>query len=153
MNVVLNMKEKLYLDICSLNRPYDAQDRERVQIETEAVVVVLASIQRGDNMLIGSRALDWENGRCRDVERQAKVRNVLAWAKTYAEVSEIEVARADELRALGFPYQDALHVACAESAKADYLLTTDIGLLKRSERYKGKLIVRVCNPVDWTKAR
>ena len=153
MNCTLNMKHKLYLDVCCLNRPSDAQDQERVQIETEAVVVVLASIQRGANVLIGSRALDWENNRNSNVERREKVRSILKWAKAYVEVGDVEISRADELSQRGFSYQDALHIACAESAKADCLLTTDDGMLRRSGRCQDDLRVRVLNPIDWAKGQ
>lgn len=153
MNCDLNMKHKLklYLDNCALNRPSDSQEQDRVQIETEAIVVILASIQSGTNVLIGSRVLDWENNRNSDVERREKVRNILKWAKVYVEVGDEEIARSDELSEQGFSYYDALHIACAESAKADGLVTTDDDMLLRSERCKDLLRVKVLNPVDWAK--
>lgn len=153
MGSTLNMKHKLYLDNCSLNRPSDAQNQERVQIETEAIVVILASIQRGTNVLIGSRVLDWENSRSSNVERREKVRNLLKWAKAYVEVGDDEISRSDELSQLGFSYYDALHIACAESAKADCLVTTDRPMLRRSVRFKEILRVKVLNPVDWVKGQ
>ena len=42
-------------------------------------------------------------------------------------------------------YKDATHIACAVYAKCDYLLTTDIRLIKR---YKGEEI-KILNPVDF----
>ena len=151
MNKHLLMKKKLYLDLCALNRPSDAQDQERVIIETEAVVIILASIQKGQTILVASRILEWESNRCRDAERQAKVQNILDWAKIFSEVGAAEIARADVLNGFGLAYEDALHVACAESANADCLLTTDLDLLKICGKFSGKLRVRVCNPVDWVK--
>lgn len=147
----LTMKQKLYLDLCCLNRPFDAQDQEKVQIQTEAVVVILASIQRGDNVLIGSRPLDWEREKCRDPERMMKVGNMLKMAKIFAEVGDAEIARADEVCALGFDYYDALHIACAEAVEADYLLTTDDDFLRRCVRFSRHLRVKVCNPANWSR--
>jgi predicted nucleic acid-binding protein len=55
--------------------------------------------------------------------------------------------RARELRALGFRAFDALHLACAESAEIDLLLTTDDRLIRRAARVSNQLGVRVMNPL------
>jgi predicted nucleic acid-binding protein len=44
---------------------------------------------------------------------------------------------------------DALHLASAESAKADIFLTTDDKLLKLATRLSTQLQVTVANPVFW----
>ena len=44
---------------------------------------------------------------------------------------------------------DALHVACAEKAKAEILLTTDDNFLKKGKAHSGKLDVRIVNPIIW----
>ncbi len=44
---------------------------------------------------------------------------------------------------------DALHIACAESSKADVLLTTDDHMVRRVERLSSQLTVRVANPLAW----
>jgi len=44
---------------------------------------------------------------------------------------------------------DAVHLACAESGKADVFLTTDDRLLKLAKRLAKKLHVTVENPLDW----
>lgn len=51
----------------------------------------------------------------------------------------------EEIMALNISYKDATHIACAIYAKCDYMLTTDIRLLKR---YKGNEI-KILNPVDF----
>jgi uncharacterized protein with PIN domain len=52
---------------------------------------------------------------------------------------------------LGFVGFDAVHLACAESGKADIFLTTDDRLLKLAKRVPKNLNVRVENPLDWMK--
>ena len=32
------MKQKLYLDVCSLNRPFDDQLQDRIKLEAEAIL-------------------------------------------------------------------------------------------------------------------
>jgi predicted nucleic acid-binding protein len=42
-----------------------------------------------------------------------------------------------------------LHLASAESARADYFLTTDDDLLRKSDRRQSDLKVKVENPAKW----
>ena len=154
-----NLKEvqgssmRLYLDICCLNRPFDEQSQERVRLESEAVVYVLASIQGGKNRLVGSTILDFENSRNVNIDRQNRVRRVLELAKTYVEIGEQESHRAMAIAAMGFHANDAMHIACAESGGASYLLTTDDGFLRKGTRYKANLEVEIFNPIDWVREK
>ncbi|MCX6038566.1 MAG: hypothetical protein NTW99_11895 [Chloroflexi bacterium] len=61
------------------------------------------------------------------------------------------VERARELVAVGFVGFDAVHLACAESGKADVFLTTDDRLLKLVKRHVRQLQIKVENPLDWIK--
>lgn len=54
-----------------------------------------------------------------------------------------------ELRSLGLGDMDALHLACAESGKADVFLTTDDKLLRRAARLAEQLHILVDNPLNW----
>ena len=44
---------------------------------------------------------------------------------------------------------DALHIAAAELARADYLLTTDQRLLTRANRAGSAIQVTLLNPINW----
>jgi predicted nucleic acid-binding protein len=57
--------------------------------------------------------------------------------------------RARKLEKLGFALFDALHIACAEKGRADILLTTDNGFMRRASRNHEILKVKVENPVKW----
>ena len=54
---------------------------------------------------------------------------------------------------MGFKSFDAMHIACAESEKADVFLTTDDKLLKLAKRNKNKLNIDIANPVLWLMQR
>jgi len=54
-----------------------------------------------------------------------------------------------ELLSLGFRYMDALHVACAESARCDVLLSTDDAVLSKSRTHKDRIMIQVANPLRW----
>lgn len=45
---------------------------------------------------------------------------------------------------------DALHLACAEAAGADVLLTTDDGFMRKASRGNGDPRVAVRNPLAWS---
>lgn len=64
-------------------------------------------------------------------------------------MSDRVLIRARQLEAAGYGGFDALHLACAEAAHADVLLTTDDNFVKRAARGKGKPLVPVRNPVSW----
>jgi predicted nucleic acid-binding protein len=65
------------------------------------------------------------------------------------EIGEKEARRAKDLQKEGFQVFDALHLACAESAKADVFLSTDDRLLKLAKRMSKRLKTRVVNPLVW----
>ena len=65
------------------------------------------------------------------------------------EIGDKEAKRADELQKEGFQLFDALHIACAESAKADVFLSTDDRLLKLAKKLSKLLRIRVENPLVW----
>ena len=69
--------------------------------------------------------------------------------KTKIEVDDAVTHRAKEIMQLGFKLYDALHIACAEIAKADVMLTTDDRLLRRALRFNNVLQVVVENSVTW----
>ena len=64
-------------------------------------------------------------------------------------VGAIENTRGQELEVFGFKWFDALHLACAESSKVDIFLTTDDRLIRRANRIRTLLQVRVENPYIW----
>jgi predicted nucleic acid-binding protein len=57
--------------------------------------------------------------------------------------------RAEHLETLGYDAFDALHLACAEQAQVDGLLTTDDRFIRRVQRGLGKSTITIENPVNW----
>lgn len=142
---------RIYLDNCALNRPFDDQSQERVRLETEAIVLLLSRVERKEWIWLGSQALAIEIDQTPDAEQQSRLRRVVEFIESTIEIGEKELKRANELQAAGFVGFDAVHLACAESGKADVFLTTDDRLLKTAKRLAKKLRVKVENPLDWMK--
>ena len=142
---------KIYLDVSCLNRPFDDQRQARIRIETAAVTLIFERIDAGRWQQVSSGMAVIEIDAISDDTRQNRVRMLLPGPKTMMKLSKATFDRAAELETLGFKAADAVHVAAAERAKADVLLSCDDRLCRRAKRHKQALRVKVANPVDWLK--
>lgn len=63
-------------------------------------------------------------------------------------IDEPILNRAEHIRhSSNIKYKDSIHLACAEAANADVLLTTDIKFMNNSNRIK--TYTKVMNPNQW----
>lgn len=116
---------KIYLDNCSLQRPLDDQGQLRIERESKEIVEMLALCESGSLTLVSSEILHIEISKISDSERREASLEILRVAgETIAVNSEIK-ARARELGKYGIKTFDALHLASAEAAEADYFCTAD----------------------------
>jgi len=139
----------IYLDVCCLNRPFNDQTQDRIRLESAAVLTVLRRIEQSEWLGISSDAVRIEIGNDPDAERRAQVQNLDRLSRRLITVGQDQSSRALALQALGFGAFDALHVACAEHAGADVLLTVDDRFLRLANRMRDVLTVRVVSPVIW----
>jgi len=140
---------KIYFDTCCINRPFDDQTQVRVRLEAEAVLGILSRVENGEWEWIGSEVLMDEIEQTPDAQRLSRVKLLSDFVQIIVEIDEKEVKRAKELQKEGFQVFDALHIACAESAKVDVFLSTDDRLLKQAKRISKRLHIRVENPLVW----
>jgi predicted nucleic acid-binding protein len=140
---------KIYLDTCCLNRPFDDQSQERLRLESEAVLAILSRIEKGEWNWVGSEVLIDEIEQTPDTQKLSRTRLLSGFIQESVEIGDKEVKRAEELQNEGFQLFDALHIACAESAKADVFLSTDDRLLKLAKKLSKLLRIRVENPLVW----
>lgn len=142
---------RVYLDACCLSRLTDDQSQARIREEAEAVEQVLVGVRRGTVELLSSEALDDEVRRNPAMDRRVEAQTTLSLAVTSIKIDEDIALRAQSLVGLGYGPFDALHLAAAESAGADVLLTTDDRFLKRTARKLGNPRIPVRNPLSWIK--
>jgi predicted nucleic acid-binding protein len=142
---------RVYLDACCLSRLTDDQSQARIREEAEAVEQVLVGVRRGTVELLSSEALDDEVRRNPSMDRRVEAQTTLSLAATIIKIDEDMALRAQSLVGLGYGPFDALHLAAAESAGADALLTTDDRFLKRTARKLGNPRIPVRNPLFWIK--
>jgi predicted nucleic acid-binding protein len=139
----------IYLDVCCLNRPFDDQSQNRVRLEAEAVLSILDMADARQLEIVGSDIIDDELAEMPDRERREKVELLLTVVSTQISLTTGIERRAIELQKWGLTPLDALHLAAAESAHADYFLTTDDNLLRKAIRHQADLKVKVENPAKW----
>jgi predicted nucleic acid-binding protein len=137
---------RVYFNTSALNRPLDDLSSERVRIEAEAVVALLAAVERGTVDWIGSEYLDFEVEQDPDTERVRRVRSLLVGARTRVPASDAVADRARTLERRGLRGLDALHVASAEAGGVDLLITTDDRMIRRAARAVPDLQVRLVTP-------
>jgi predicted nucleic acid-binding protein len=115
-----------------------------VILETLAKLYIQEQVLNHRLDLVWSYVLKYENSRNIG---EAKRTAVAQWEQLSVEFigkSEPLVALAHELEKTGMKPFDALHIACAITARCDYLITVD----KRMAKYQDDRIV-LCNPVDF----
>ncbi len=141
---------RVYLDNCCLARPYDDQDQDRIRLEAESVLIVLRLVGDGTLRWIGSDLLICESRRIREATDPAHRDEVLRLVDEIVLLDDgCDLRRIGELRKMGFGAYDAGHIAAAEKARCEVLLTTDDRLLGLAHRVQARVRVRVANPAEW----
>lgn len=140
---------KIYLDVCCLNRPFDEQEQERIRLESEAVLFIMARFENKQWQWISSEVVLDEILQTRDAERRRRLLSLNDRANESLVVTDDDFKRAKELIQMGFHDMDSLHLACAESGNVDLFLTTDDKLIRTASKLAGQLNVLVDNPLNW----
>ena len=134
---------RLYLDLCLYNRPFDDQRQPRIALETMDFLVLIDKVERSEIGLINSFALEEENSRNPFIDRKDMIVDMLALASKYVQYDDAVKVRAKEIEKMGMMGMDALHIACAEKAGADFLVTCDDVLVRKCKSNEGDLKVKV----------
>lgn len=136
----------IYLDNCCYNRPFDDQTQERIHLESEAVLAILKMGQMKRAVIVGSEILELEMNRMTDVNKRQNVIDLYKVASMHIHYTDkirkrsVDIMSASKIRTF-----DSLHIAAAEEANADVLLTTDDKFEKMAEKLN--LRTRVINPL------
>ena len=124
---------RVYLDMCSIQRPLDTKNQPRIAVEAEAILGILTLCEAGTVELVLSDTLVFEMARNPHPVRKEYAAKVLAKATVVIRTDSQIEERARSLHAEGIKAVDALHLASAGAAKADYFCTCDDRLLKRAK--------------------
>ncbi|WP_202815024.1 PIN domain-containing protein [Leptolyngbya sp. NIES-2104] len=125
---------KIYLDMCSIQRPLDSKAQVRVAVEAEAILNVIQLWEAGQIELISSFALVFEAEQIPGNERRTYTLEVLSRADSFVSRDEQIDAQAQGFVSFGIKPLDALHLASAIALQADYFCTCDDRFLRRAKQ-------------------
>lgn len=123
---------RIYLDLCTIQRPFDDPSQRRIRDETEALYRILERVREGALELVGSFALDFESSASSDPVKRGYTSAVLDLANERLQPSAVAQRRADLYKAEGLQGWDAMHLAVAVEARVDFLCTCDDRFLRRA---------------------
>ncbi len=140
--------KRIYLDVCTLCRPFDNQSMMRIRLETDAYYLILKSIQDRTFEIIVSPVHFKEIEAIEDIYERIELTVLLNryGKKPSFQLNEIK-KRTEDLYSLNFGIADAAHVAFAETS-ADYFITCDDKLLKKISKFEG-INMEAVNPVNF----
>jgi predicted nucleic acid-binding protein len=138
---------QIYLDMCSIQRPLDTKTQLRIAVEAEAILGIIALCESGQVDLMASDALVFETDQNPHPVRKRHALEVLAKATVFVQTDQRVEERARAFQALGLKPLDALHLASAVEAQADYFCTCDDRLLRRAHT-ADTLHTKVVSPLE-----
>jgi hypothetical protein len=137
----------IYLDACSLQRPLDDRSQPRINIEAEAVLTILRLVESRHLELLSSEVLRFEIDFIPNQYRKVQANEMLKLAAHVIELNDEIEAQADSFVNAGVKPLDALHVASASWAKAQFFCTCDDKLLKKLHDLNN-LATKVVSPLQ-----
>jgi len=138
---------RLFLDMCSIQRPLDDRTQPRIALEAEAVLMILSLCEGGAAELVVSRSLQFEMERNPHPLRREYAAQVLRKGTVFVERTPDVDRRTRHLHRAGIKPLDAAHLAAAVQARAGFFCTCDDRLLRRA-RSLDTLDTRVVTPLE-----
>ena len=116
---------RIYLDMCTFNRPFDDQNQLKIKLETEAKLFIQQGIVDGHYELVWSYILEYENDQNRYKDKRDAIYDWKKIAKIHCVENDKIIECAENLKKLNLRTKDALHIACSIYTNSDYFITTD----------------------------
>ena len=138
---------KIYFDNCCYNRPFDDLTKGNNDIEAKAIENIIIKAIKGETEIYNSSAIEYEVHRISDGNKKRQVEDLYDSLKLeYVEYTPDVKSRADELQNQNVHKMDAYHIAYAEKADVDYLITTDKQMLSSGKSSDAK--IKIINPLE-----
>jgi len=139
--------KKIYLDVCSLCRPFDDQSFARIRLETEAVNIIISNVRSKYYELIKSPVHMQE---IQVIEDDFERIELIKLLNAYGTVTNFDLVkirnRTENLLIKNIGLADAAHLAFAEFCNAEFI-SCDDKLLKKINKLSFK--VKCFNPVTF----
>ena len=128
----------VYLDTCSIQRPFDDQSQTRIVLEAEAVLGIIDRVESRDVELLGSEILQLETEENPNPVGRRFALDVLGLASRQVVVDDEIESAARTYETSGIQPYDALHLASAVGGAADVFCTTDDALYQAGQTVETK---------------
>ncbi len=139
---------KIYLDNCCYNRLLDDRSYSKIYYERNSVMLILELVEQSAITLVGSEMLVKEINDTVNLYKRSVLQVVYTLCSQEIKVNSGILDRAEEIRHYSnIKYKDSIHLACAEIAKVDALLTTDKKFMNNCSRIK--TYTKVMSPNQW----
>ena len=119
-----------------MQRPFDDRSQLRVATEAEALLQLIELIETGRLFLLASSALEIEVAQMKAAVRQEFCQDVIKRFARFVEMNDATASRALEYGEEGIKTMDALHLASAVEAHANYFCSCDDRFLLRARSVK-----------------
>ena len=138
----------IYLDYNCFQRGFDDPQQIRIRMEALACQEIFVRAEEGEVRLVWSFMHEDETLLCPFPERKYEIFRLATLCKLRVGPREeiYKLAKSFE-KEKGLSAKDAVHLACASHAGANFFLTCDDILIRRAERLK--LEMKILNPVDY----
>ncbi len=139
--------KRIYLDVCSLCRPFDDQDYIRIRLETDSVNLILSKAKQNLYQLMKSKVHYIEiNSITDDLERIELLELLNSFGTAIKVDPEAVKERIADLVSHGFGVADAAHISFSEMYNATFI-TCDDKLLKKCATFIHS--VQCANPITF----
>jgi predicted nucleic acid-binding protein len=138
---------RVYLDMCTIQRPADDPGQLRVHLEAQAVLGIVTLVEQGKLELVWSDALVIEHEPNPHPERRRVTERTLSLASSVIPLTPAVHARAAGYRGGGMKAMDAVHLASAVDAGVEFFCTCDDRLLRRA-RMADTGLTRPVSPLE-----
>jgi len=117
-------------------------------LETEAKLRIQENIRSKNFKLIWSYILDYENSKTPFSLRRTQIAKWRSYAVKDIEKDDELLKQANLIVSSQIKKQDSMHIACAIKGNADYFLTTDDGILNKSDFINN---IKIIDPIGFIK--
>ena len=131
------------------NRPYDDQTQVRIRLETIAIFAILQLIKSKELSLVWSFILTYENSLNPSEDIKMEIEKLSSLASESVKSSENIRKKAKEYELIGIKPRDAIHISCALKSGAEYFVTCDDKILRKTEQLGLNLLI--LNPIAFIK--
>lgn len=139
---------KIYMDNCCFNRILDDRSVPIIYYERNTILIILELIECKAIELFGSQMLIKEIEDTSDVIKKERLKLMYSLCSSEIMVSDSILDRAIEIRnTSNIRTKDSIHLACAEFANVDVLLTVDKKFKNNANRIPAK--IKVMDPNEW----